>query len=95
MFSQQERDRAVESCFSTGMTTQEVVEYLGYPTRRCLECWLHEDPRYADTVAKPIILPLQPGESRASVPCRHAAETGGGAIGCQRGGGEPLDGLVP
>ncbi|KFI71368.1 transposase family protein, partial [Bifidobacterium minimum] len=37
------------------MTTQQVAEHLGYPTRQCLERWLHEDPRYADAIAKPII----------------------------------------
>ncbi|KFI72021.1 IS3 family transposase, partial [Bifidobacterium minimum] len=55
MFSQEERGRAVELYFSTDMTTQQVAEHLGYPTRQCLERWLHEDPRYADAIAKPII----------------------------------------
>lgn len=56
MFSQQERGRAVGLYFSTDMTTQQVVDHLGYPTRQCLERWLHEDPRYADAVARPIIV---------------------------------------
>ena len=45
----------MELYFSTDMTTQQVAEHLGYPTRQCLERWLHEDPRYADAIAKPII----------------------------------------
>lgn len=36
----------------------QVVEYLGYPTRQCLERWLAKDPRYAGHMAKPII-PLE------------------------------------
>jgi transposase InsO family protein/transposase-like protein len=55
MFSQEERGRAVELYFSTDMTTQQVVDHLGYPTRQCLERWLHEDPRYSDAIAKPIV----------------------------------------
>jgi hypothetical protein len=55
MSGQQERGRAVESYCSTDMTTQQVVEHSGYPIRRCLERWLHEDLRYADAIARPII----------------------------------------
>ncbi len=55
MFSQEERGRAVELYLSTSMTTQQVVEYLGYPTRQCLERWLHQDPRYTQRIPKPII----------------------------------------
>lgn len=40
------------------MTTAQVVECLGYPTRQCLERWLAMDPRYAGRMAKPII-PLE------------------------------------
>jgi hypothetical protein len=55
MFSQEERGRAVGLYCSTSMTTQQVVEYLGYPTRQCLERWLHQDPRYMERIPKPII----------------------------------------
>ncbi|MCH3975525.1 MAG: IS3 family transposase [Bifidobacterium tibiigranuli] len=55
MFSQEERGRAVGLYLSTSMTTQQVVEYLGYPTRQCLERWLHQDPRYMERIPKPII----------------------------------------
>lgn len=55
MFSQEERGRAVELYLSTSMTTQQVVEHLGYPTRQCLERWLHQDPRYMERIPKPII----------------------------------------
>ena len=56
MFSPEERRRAVELYFTTPMTTAQVVEHLGYPTRQCLERWLAKDPRYAGRMAKPIIL---------------------------------------
>lgn len=58
MFSPEERQRAVDLYFTTPMTTAQVVEYLGYPTRQCLERWLAKDPRYAGHMAKPII-PLE------------------------------------
>ena len=55
MFSLEERERAVELYFTTPMTTAQVVEHLGYPTRQCLERWLAMDSRYAGHMAKPII----------------------------------------
>ena len=58
MFSLGERERAVELYFTTPMTTAQVVEHLGYPTRQCLERWLAMDSRYAGHMAKPII-PLE------------------------------------
>ena len=58
MFSPEERQRAVELYFTTPMTTAQVVERLGYPTRQCLERWLAADSRYAGHMAKPII-PLE------------------------------------
>ena len=54
----EERERAVELYFTTPMTTAQVVEHLGYPTRQCLERWLAMDSRYAGHMAKPII-PLE------------------------------------
>ena len=48
----------VELYLTTPMTTAQVVECLGYPTRQCLERWLAMDPRYAGRMAKPII-PLE------------------------------------
>ena len=58
MFSLEERERAVGLYFTTPMTTAQVVEHLGYPTRQCLERWLAKDPQYAAHMAKPII-PLE------------------------------------
>lgn len=58
MFSLEERSWAVELYLTTPMTTAQVVECLGYPTRQCLERWLAMDPRYAGRMAKPII-PLE------------------------------------
>ena len=48
----------MELYLTTPMTTAQVVECLGYPTRQCLERWLAMDPRYAGRMAKPII-PLE------------------------------------
>ena len=58
MFSLEERERAVGLYFTTPMTTAQVVEHLGYPTRQCPERRLAKDPRYAGHMAKPII-PLE------------------------------------
>lgn len=58
MFSLEERERAVGLYFTTPMTTAQVTEHLGYPTRQCLERWLAMDSRYAGHMAKPII-PLE------------------------------------
>ena len=58
MSSPEERERAVGLYFTTPMTTAQVVEHLGYPTRQCLERWPAMDSRYAGHMAKPII-PLE------------------------------------
>ena len=60
MFGPEERQRAVDLCSATPMTTAQVVEYLGYPTRQCLERRLAKDPGHAGHMAKPII-PLETG----------------------------------
>lgn len=76
MSGPEERWRAVELYSDTPMTTAQVVEHLGYPTRQCLERWLAVYPRYAGHMAKPII-PLEtrtkaiepvPGGMRGSGP---------------------------
>ena len=65
----EERERAVELYFTTPMTTAQVVEHLGYPTRQCLERWLAMDSRYAGHMAKPII-PLETRRRAVElVPC--------------------------
>ena len=48
----------MELYFTTPMTTAQVVEHLGYPTRQCPERWPAMDSRYAGHMAKPII-PLE------------------------------------
>lgn len=45
MSGPEERRRAVDLYSATPMTTAQVVEHLGYPTRQCLERWLVKDPR--------------------------------------------------
>lgn len=55
MFSPEERKRAVELYLTTSTTAAEVVERLGYPTRRCLERRLVKDPRHAGRMRSPII----------------------------------------
>ena len=58
MSGPEERQRAVDLYSTTPMTTAQVVEHLGYPTRQCLECWLAADSRYAGHMDRPII-PLE------------------------------------
>lgn len=58
MSGPEERQRAVDLYSATPMTTAQMVEHLGYPTRQCLERWLAADSRYAGHMAKPII-PLE------------------------------------
>ena len=61
MSGPEERERAVGLYFTTPMTTAQVVEHLGHPTRQCPERRLAKDPRYAGRMAEPII----PLETRA------------------------------
>ena len=70
----EERERAVELYFTTPMTTAQVVEHLGYPTRQCLEHWLRWIP------GMPAIWPnpsshWRPGEGQSSR-CRVACRSG-------------------
>ena len=58
MFSPEERRRAVDLYSATPMTMAQIVKYLGYPTRQCLERWPAKDPGHAGHMAKPII-PLE------------------------------------
>lgn len=58
MFGPEERQRAVDLYFTTPMTTAQVVEHLGHPTRQCLERWPAADSRYAGHMDRPII-PLE------------------------------------
>lgn len=39
---------AIGLYFDEDLTSQQVVDTLGYPTRQCLESWLREDERYGD-----------------------------------------------
>ena len=45
-FTKEEKQRAMDLYFEEKLTTQAVVERLGYPTRQNLERWLKKDPRY-------------------------------------------------
>ena len=58
MLSPEERQRAVDLYSATPMTTAQVVEHLGHPTRQCLERWPAADSRYAGHMDRPII-PLE------------------------------------
>ena len=94
MSGPEERQRAVDLCLTTPMTTAQVVEHLDHPTRQCLERWPARDPGYAGHMAKPII-PLEtrtkaiepvPGGMRGSGPPNGSARaseqsaTGSGRI---------------
>ncbi len=71
--------------FTTPMTTAQVVEHLGYPTRQCLERWLAMDPRYAGHMDKPIIPPETRTKAIEPVPdgmqWKQAAELFGAGVG--------------
>ena len=88
MSGPEERQRAVDLYSATPMTTSQVVEHLGHPTRQCLERWPAKDPGYAGHMAKPII-PLEtrtkaiepvPGGMRQ----KRAAERLGAGVGAVR-----------
>lgn len=89
MFSSEERKRAVEPCLMTSMTTAEVVEHLGYPTRQCLERWLARGPRYAGRMRSPII-PLETRRKTIEPVSGHAAEASRPAARRGRGCRGPL-----
>ena len=50
-FSEPEKQRAIDLFFNEKLTTQQVVDRLGYPTRQNLERWLRKDKRYAERIA--------------------------------------------
>ena len=91
----EERERAVELYFSTPMSTKQVVEHLGYPTRQCpgtvaarrsQVCGCR--PQAAHTVGDAV--------SRGGiVPVWYAAEAGGDGAWRQRRCGASLDETVP
>ena len=88
MSGPEERQRAVDLCLTTPMTTAQVVRHLGYPTRQCLERWPARDPGYAGHMAKPII-PLET-RTKAIEPVpggmqrKRAAERLGAGVGAVR-----------
>ena len=45
MFSMEDRRRAVDLCFTEGMTIRKVVAELGYPSEGAPAKWVREDPR--------------------------------------------------
>jgi len=45
-FTEEEKRTAVNLYFEENLTSQQVVDRLGYPTRQCLEGWLRKDNRY-------------------------------------------------
>lgn len=47
-YSDDEKRIAIGLYFDENLTSQQVVDRLGYPTRQCLERWLREDERYGD-----------------------------------------------
>ena len=88
MSGPEERQRAVDLCSATPMTTAQVVEHLGHPTRQCLERWPAKDPGYAGHMAKPIILMETRAKAIEPVPGgmrqKRAAERLGAGVGTVR-----------
>lgn len=87
VFSPEERKRAVELYLTTSMTTAEVVEHLGYPTRQCLERRLAKDSRYAGRMRIPIVPPLETKQK--------AIEPVSGGIRQKQAARQPGAGAVP
>lgn len=76
MSGPEKRQRAVDLYSTTPMTTAQMVEHLGYPTRQCPERRPAADSRYAGHMAKPII-PLETKDQGDRTGAgRHAAEAG-------------------
>ena len=98
MSGPEERERAVGLYFTTPMTTAQVVEHPGYPTKRSLGRCLAKDSWYAGHMAKPVIpletrrraVELVPGGMRRKQAARQLG-AGVGAVhdwvGACRGGG--------
>lgn len=88
MSGPEERQRAVDLYFATPMTTAQMVEHLGYPTRQCPERWPAADSRYAGHMAQPIIPPETGAEAIEPVPGgmrqKRAAEPLGAGLGAVR-----------
>lgn len=88
MSGPEERQRAVDLYSATPMTTAQVVEHLGHPTRQCLERWPAKDPGYAGHMAKPIILMETRAKAIEPVPGgmrqKRAAERLGAGVGTVR-----------
>ncbi|GEM_PF-1335185 len=91
----EERERAVELYFSTSMSTKQVVEHLGYPTRQCpgtvaarrsqvCGCRSQAAHTVGDAVSRGGIVPVW-----------YAAEAGGDGAWRQRRCGASLDETVP
>jgi transposase InsO family protein/transposase-like protein len=47
-YTDEEKERAISLYFSSGLTSQKVVDELRYPSRQNLELWLKKDTRYGD-----------------------------------------------
>ena len=47
-YTDDEKRKATGLYFDENLTSQQVVDRLGYPTRQCLESWLRKDKRYGD-----------------------------------------------
>ncbi|MDB1186816.1 helix-turn-helix domain-containing protein [Bifidobacterium breve] len=81
MSGPEERRRAVDLYSATPMTTAQVVEHLGHPTRQCPERWLAKDPRHAGHMAKPTI-PLETKDQGDRTGAgRHARKRAAGRFG--------------
>lgn len=50
-FTEAENQQALDQYFDEKLTTQQIVDHLGYPIRQNLERWLRKDPRYAESIA--------------------------------------------
>ena len=88
MSGPEEQQHAVDLYFTTPMTTAQVVEHLGHPTRQCLEHWPAADSGYAGHMDRPIILMETRTKAIEPVPGgmrqKRAAERLGAGVGAVR-----------
>ena len=95
MSGREERERAVELYFSTSMSTKQVVEHLGYPTRQCPGTVAARRSQVCGCRCQASRTVGGAASRGGAVPVRHAAEAGGRGAWRRRRRGASLDETVP
>ena len=95
MSGREERERAVELYFSTPMSTKQVVEHLGYPTRQCPGTVAARRSQVCGCRSQAARTVGGAVSRGGIVPVWYAAEAGGDGAWRQRRCGASLDETVP